>query len=51
MTVRRSIESARLIEERLARAGPDLLRRLVAAFLNVLTGTEADAVCGAAYGT
>ena len=50
MKVRRSIESARLIEKQLARGSPDLLPKLLTVFLNVLMSTAADAVCGAAYG-
>jgi len=35
----------------LAQASPDLLRQLMAGFLNTLLSAEADSVCGAAYGT
>ena len=45
-----SIDPARLIEEQLAQASPDLLRELLATFVNTLMSAEADAVCGAAYG-
>ncbi len=51
MTVSPSIDPARLIEEQLARASPDLLRELLTSFINTLMSAEADAVCGAAYGT
>ena len=46
MTVNTSIDPARLLEEQLAQASPDLLRELVATFINTLLSAEADAVCG-----
>ena len=51
MTVTPSIDPARLIEEQLSQASPDLLRELLTLFINTLMSAEADAVCGAAYGT
>jgi putative transposase len=51
MTVNPSIDPARLLEEQLAQASPDLLRELLATFINTLLSAEADAVCGAEYGT
>jgi putative transposase len=51
MTVKPSIDPARLIEEQLSQASPDLLRELLTLFINTLMSAEADAVCGAAYGT
>jgi transposase-like protein len=39
------------VEEQLAQASPDLLRELLQTFINTLMSAEADAVCGAAYGT
>jgi len=51
MTVTTSIDPARLIEEQLAQASPDLLREMLTVFINTLMSAEADAVCGAAYGT
>ena len=51
MTVTPSIDPARLLEEQLAQASPDLLRELLTTFINTLMSAEADAVCGAAYGT
>jgi len=51
MTVTPSIDAARLLEEQLAQASPDLLRELLTTFINTLMSAEADAVCGAAYGT
>jgi putative transposase len=50
MTVTSSIDPARLLEEQLAQASPDLLRELLTTFINTLMSAEADAVCGAAYG-
>ena len=51
MTVTSSAGPARLIEEQLAQASPDLLRELLTVFINTLMSAEAHAVCGAAYGT
>lgn len=51
MTVNTSIDPARLLEEQLDQASPDLLRELLGTFINTLLSAEADAVCGAAYGT
>ena len=34
-----------------AQASPDVLRELLTTFINTLMSAEADAVCGAAYGT
>lgn len=51
MTVPPSVDAARLVEEQLAQASPDLLRELLTAFINTLLSAEAGAVCGAAYGT
>jgi putative transposase len=50
MTVDASIDPARMLEEHLAQASPDLLRELLATFVNALLSAEADAVCGADYG-
>jgi putative transposase len=50
MTVTPSIDPARVLEEQLAQASPDLLRELLTTFINTLMSAEADAVCGAAYG-
>jgi len=51
MTVNPSIDPARLLEEQFAQASPDLLRELLQSFINTLLSAEADAVCGAEYGT
>jgi putative transposase len=50
MTVNTSIDPARLLEEQLAQASPDLLRELLGTFINTLLSAEADSVCGADYG-
>jgi putative transposase len=50
MTVDASIDPARMLGEHLAQASPDLLRELLATFVNALLSAEADAVCGADYG-
>ena len=50
MTVKSSIDPARLLEEQLAQASPDLLRELLGTFINTLLSAEADSMCGAAYG-
>jgi transposase-like protein len=50
MTVTPSIDPARLLDEQLAQASPDLLRELLRTFVNTLMSAQADAVCGAAYG-
>jgi putative transposase len=51
MTVNPSIDPARMLEEQLAQASPDLLRELLGTFINTLLSAEADAVCGGAgYG-
>src|SRR3954447_2619574 len=50
MTVNPSLDPARMLEEHLAQASPDLLRELLGSFINTLLSAEADAVCGAEYG-
>jgi putative transposase len=50
MTAGPSIDPARMLEEQLAQASPDLLRELLQTFINTLLSAEADAVCGAEYG-
>ena len=50
MTVNPSIDPARLLQEQVAQASPDLLRELLTLFINTLMSADADAVCGAAYG-
>lgn len=52
MTVKPSIDPARLLEEQLSRASPDLLRELLGTSISALlpAEAEADAVCGAQSG-
>jgi putative transposase len=46
-----SIDPARILHDQLASASPDLLRSLLTTFVDVLMSAEADAICGASYGT
>ena len=39
------------VAEHLERAEPDLLRSMLSSFVQALMSAEADAVCGASYGT
>ncbi len=50
MTASPSIDPARLLEEQLSQASPDLLRQMLQTFINTLLSAEADSVCGAYYG-
>jgi putative transposase len=50
MTANTSIDPARFLHDQLATASPDLLRDMLATFIDALTGAEADAICGAPYG-
>ena len=47
MTAGPSIDPARFLEEQLAQASPDLMRDLLATFVNALLSAQADAVCSA----
>src|SRR5690242_21587965 len=51
MTAPSSIDPTRFLDEQLAQASPDLLRQMLTTFINTLMSAEADAVCGAPYGT
>lgn len=51
MTVAPSIDPARFLHEHLEQASPDLLREMLTTFINTLLSADADAVCGASYGT
>jgi len=51
MTAVPSIDPALFLHEHLAQASPDLMRDLLTTFVNALLSADADAVCGAAYGT
>ncbi len=44
------LDPARLLHEQLESASPDLLRSLLATFIDTLMSAEADALCGAPYG-
>jgi len=50
MTAVPSLDPARFWHEHLTTASPDLLRDLLATFIDTLMGAEADALCGAEYG-
>jgi transposase-like protein len=50
MTAPSSIDPARFLHDQLESASPDLLRSMLATFVNALMSAEADAVCGAPYG-
>ena len=51
MTAGPSLDPARFLHEHLSTANPDLLRELLGVFIDALMGAEADAICGAQYGT
>jgi transposase-like protein len=51
MAAKPSIDPVRLLHDQLAAASPDLLRSLLSTFIDALMSAEADAVCGAPYGT
>src|SRR5213595_379005 len=51
VTAPSSIDPARFLHDQLASASPDLLRSMLATFINALMSAEADALCGAPYGT
>lgn len=46
-----SIDLKTLLEKEVLQASPDLIRELLQIFINTLLSAEADAVCGAEYGT
>ena len=51
MTASPSIDPEVFLHEQLAQASPDLMRHLLQSFINTLLSGQADAVCGADYGT
>ena len=51
MTASPSIDPARFLHDELAQASPDLMRHMLTSFVNALLSAQADAVCGAEYGT
>jgi putative transposase len=46
-----SIDLSTFVADHLERAEPDLLRSMLTTFVDALMGAEADAICGAPYGT
>jgi putative transposase len=51
MTAPHDIDAARFLAAQLADPGSDLLRAMSTAFVNALMSAEADALCGAEYGS
>ena len=51
MTAAPSINPEQFLHEQLAQASPDLMREMLATFINALLSAQADTVCGAEYGT
>ena len=51
MTAPSSIDPVHFLHEQLAQASPDLLRQMLTTFIDTLMSAEADAVCGAEYGS
>ena len=51
MTAPKSVDPAGFLREQLDSASPDLLREMVKTFADALMSAEADAICGAPYGT
>ena len=51
MTANTSINPEQFLHEQLAQASPDLMREMLATFINALLSAQADSVCGAEYGT
>jgi transposase-like protein len=45
------IDPEQFLHEQLAQASPDLMRQLLERFINALLSAQADAVCGAEYGS
>ena len=51
MTAPHIVDPARLLGQVVGDASPDLMRHLLSTVINALLSAEADAVCGAEYGT
>jgi len=51
MTAAPSIDPEQFLHDQLAQASPDLMREMLATFINALLSAQADSVCGADYGT
>src|SRR3954453_3827569 len=49
MAAKPSIDPAQFLHEQLSCASPDLLRTMLATFIDALMGAEADAICGAPF--
>jgi Transposase, Mutator family len=50
MTAPHIVDPARLLDQALSDASPDLMRHLLSTVINALCSAEADAVCGAEWG-
>jgi putative transposase len=50
MTAPHIVDPARLLDQAVSDASPDLMRHLLSTVINALCSVEADAVCGAEYG-
>ena len=50
MTAPHILDPARLLDQAVSDASPDLMRHLLSTVINALLSAEADAVCGAEYG-
>ena len=50
MTAPHIVDPARLLDQAVSDASPDLMRHLLGTVINALLSAEADAVCGAEYG-
>lgn len=50
MTAPSIIDPTEFLHEQMSQASPDLLRQMLTTFINTLMSTDADAVCGAAWG-
>jgi putative transposase len=50
MTAPHIVDPARLLDQALSDASPDLMRHLLGTVINALLSADADAVCGAEYG-
>jgi putative transposase len=50
MTAPHIVDPARLLDQAVSDASPDLMRHLLSTVINALCSAEADAVCGAEYG-
>ena len=50
MTAPHIVDPARLLDQAVSDASPDLIRNLLGTVINALLSAEADSVCGAEYG-